>query len=130
VKLAPLAGRLSFESMGTIKALTGFLAILFVVVGCFEVAPPMMANYSFTDDLKNVSLMDSGNLQKTDEDVRNDVMRKVKEQNLPIEPKQVTVQRINTPGMSALYVAADYSVTISLPFYSFEMHFNPNSGNK
>ena len=116
--------------MGTIKALVGFLAILFVVVGCFEVAPPMMANYSFTDDLRNVSLMDSGNLQKTDEDVRNDVMRKVKEQNLPIEPKQVTVQRINTPGMSALYVAADYSVTISLPFYSFEMHFNPNSGNK
>jgi hypothetical protein len=116
--------------MGTIKALVGFLAILFVVVGCFEVAPPMMANYSFTDDLKNVSLMDSGNFQKTDEDVRIDVMRKVKEQNLPIEPKQVTVQRINTPGMSALYIAADYSVTISLPFYSFDMHFNPNSGNK
>ena len=116
--------------MGTIKALTGFLAILFVVVGCFEVAPPMMANYSFTDDLRNVALMDSGNFQKTDEDVRNDVMRKVKEQNLPIEPKQVTVQRINTPGMSAIYVAADYSVTISLPFYSFDMHFNPNSGNK
>ena len=116
--------------MGTIKALIGFLAILFVVVGCFEVAPPMMANYSFTDDLRNVALMDSGNFQKTDEDVRNDVMRKVKEQNLPIEPKQVTVQRINTPGMSAIYVAADYSVTISLPFYSFDMHFNPNSGNK
>jgi hypothetical protein len=38
----------------------------------------MMANYSFADDLKNVSLMDSGNFQKTDEDVRNDVMRKVK----------------------------------------------------
>jgi len=116
--------------MGTIKALVGFLAILFVVVGCFEVAPPMMANYSFTDDLRNVALMDSGNFQKTEEDVRNDVMRKVKEQNLPIEPKQVTVQRINTPGLSAVYVAADYSVTISLPFYSFDMHFNPNSGNK
>jgi hypothetical protein len=116
--------------MATIKALSGFLAIIFVVVACFEVAPPMMANYSFTDDLRNVALMDSGNFQKTEEDVRNDVMRKVKEQNLPIEPKQITVQRINTPGMSAIYVAADYSVTVSLPFYSFDMHFNPNSGNK
>ena len=116
--------------MATIKALGGFLAIHFVVVACFEVAPPMMANYSFTDDLRNVALMDSGNFQKTEEDVRNDVMRKVKEQNLPIEPKQITVQRINTPGMSAIYVAADYSVTVSLPFYSFDMHFNPNSGNK
>ena len=116
--------------MGTIKALLGFLAILLVVVSCFEVVPPMMANYSFQDDLRNVSLMDSGNFQKTDEDVRNDVMRKVKEQNLPIEPKQVTVQRINTPGMTALYIAADYSVTVNLPGYSFDMHFNPNSGNK
>ena len=116
--------------MGTIKALVGFLAILFVVVGCFEVAPPMMANYSFADDLRNVALMDGGNFQKTEEDVRNDVMRKVKEENLPIEPKQLTVQRINTPGMSALYIAADYSVTVNLPFYSFDMHFNPNSGNK
>jgi hypothetical protein len=116
--------------MGTIKALGGFLAILLVVVCCFEVVPPMMANYSFTDDLRNVALMDGGNFQKTDEDVRNDVMRKIKEHNLPIEPKQVTVQRINTPGVSAIYVAADYSVTVNLPFYSFDMHFNPNSGNK
>jgi hypothetical protein len=116
--------------MGTIKALMGFLVILFVVVGCFEVAPPMMANYSFSDDLRNVALMDGGNFAKTDEDVRNDVMRKVKEENLPITPKQVTVQRINTPGLSAIYVAADYSVTVNLPFYAFDMHFTPNSGNK
>jgi hypothetical protein len=116
--------------MGTLKAIGGFLAIILVVAACFEVAPPMMANYSFQDDLRSVSLMDGANFQKTDEDVRTDVMRKVKEQNLPIEPKQVTVQRINTPGMSALYIAADYSVTVSLPGYSFDMHFTPNSGNK
>ena len=116
--------------MATIKALSGFLAILFVVVACFEVAPPMMANYSFQDDLRNVALMDGGNFQKTEDDVRNDVMRRVKEENLPIQPKQLTVQRINTPGMSALYIAADYSVPINLPFYSFEMHFTPDTGNK
>ncbi len=116
--------------MGTIKLLVGFLAILLVVVAGFQIVPPMMANYSFTDDLRNVSLMDSGNFQKTEEDVRNDVMRRVKDQNLPIEPKQVTVQRINTPGLSALYIAADYSVTVNLPFYSFDMHFTPDSGNK
>jgi hypothetical protein len=116
--------------MGTLKALGGFLAIILVVVACFEVVPPLMANYSFQDDLRSVSLMDGASFQKTDDDVRTDVMRKVKDQNLPITAKQITVQRINTPGMSALYIAADYSVTVSLPFYSFDMHFNPNSGNK
>ncbi len=116
--------------MGTIKALLGFLAIILVVVACFEVAPPLMANYSFQDDLKNVSLMDSSNMQKTDEEVRTDVMRKVKEHDLPITPQQVMVQRINTPGISALYISADYSVPVSLPGYSFDMHFTPNTGNK
>lgn len=116
--------------MGIIKAIIGFLAIAAVVVGIFQIAPPMLANYSFSDDLKTVSLMDSANLQKTDEDVRNDVLRRAKEHDLPIEAKQITVQRINTPGLSAVYVAADYSVTINLPGYSFDMHFNPTSGNK
>jgi hypothetical protein len=116
--------------MGTIKAILGFLAIILVIVACFEIVPPLMANYSFQDDLRNVALVDGANFQKTEEDVRNDVARKAKDQNLPITTKQITVQRINTPGMSALYVAADYSVTVSLPGYSFDMHFNPNSGNK
>ena len=116
--------------MGIVKACIGFLAIAAVVVGLFQVATPMLANYSFADDLKTDAMMDSPNLQKTDDDVRNDVVRKAKEHDLPIEPKQITVQRINTPGLSAVYVAADYSVTINLPGYSFDMHFDPNSGNK
>jgi hypothetical protein len=116
--------------MGIIKACLGFLAIAAVVVGLFQVAPPMLANYSFSDDLKTVVMLDSGNQQKTDEDVRNDVLRKAKEHDLPIEAKQVTVQRINTPGLSVVYVAADYTVTVNLPGYAFDMHFNPSSGNK
>ena len=89
-----------------------------------------MANYSFQDDLRTVALMDSANFQKSDDEVRNDVMRRVKEHDLPIEPKQVIVQRINTPGMSAVFVAADYSVPVNLPGYSFDLHFTPDSGNK
>ena len=120
----------AFKAMGTIKLLLGLLAIGGVVLGVFQVAPPIMGNYSFQDDLKTIALMDGGNQQKTDEDVRNDVLRKAKEHELPIEPKQVTVQRLNTPGIAAVYVAADYAVTINLPGYSFDMHFTPNSGNK
>jgi hypothetical protein len=116
--------------MGIIKACLGFLAIAAVVVCLFQVAPPMLANYSFSDDLKTVAMMDSANLQKTDDEIRNDVIRKAKEHDLPIEAKQVTVQRINTPGLSAVYVAAEYTIPINLPGYSFDMHFEPTSGNK
>jgi hypothetical protein len=116
--------------MGIIKACIGFLAIAAVFLGVFQVAPPMLANYSFSDDLKTLANMDSANLQKTDEDVRTDVLRKAKEHDLPIEAKQITVQRLNSPGISAVYVSVDYSVTINIPGYPFDMHFNPNSGNK
>jgi hypothetical protein len=116
--------------MGIVKATLGFLAIAAVVVGLFQIAPPMMANYSFQDDLKTVAMMDVAAYQKTDDEIRNDVLRKAKERDLPIEPKQITVQRISTPGAPAVYVAADYSVTVNLPGYSFDMHFTPSSGNK
>ncbi len=104
--------------------------MILVVVALFQVAPPIMANFSFQDDLRQVAMMDGAAYQKTDDDVRNDVMRKVREHDLPIDPKQVTVQRISTPGLAAVYVAADYTVTVNLPGYSFDMHFNPSSGNK
>lgn len=90
----------------------------------------MMANYSFQDDLRTVALVDSGNMQKTEDDIRTDVLKKAREHDLPISAKQITVQRINSPGVSAVWVAADYSVPINLPGYSFDMHFNPDSGNK
>ena len=45
-------------------------------------------------------------------------------------PGSVTVQRIGTPGAPAVYVAADYSVPVSLPGYSFTLHFTPSSGNR
>src|ERR1700678_542431 len=116
--------------MGIIKAIIGFLVIVALFVGLFQVVPHMLANYSFSDDLKTVAMMDSSNLQKTDDDIRNDVMKKVREHDLRIEPNKISVQTINPPGLTAIYLAADYTVTVSLPGYSFDMHFNPTTGNK
>jgi hypothetical protein len=116
--------------MGTFKAVLGFVAVILVVIALFQVAPPIMANFSFQDDLRQVAMIAGGNPQKTDDDVRNDVLRKAKEHDLPISEKQVKVERILTPGLMAVYVSADYSVPINLPGYSFDMHFNPTSGNK
>jgi hypothetical protein len=125
-----LRQRARFGAMGTIKLLFGILAIIALVLALFQVAPVIMGNYSFQDDLRTIAMMDGTNQQKTEEDVRNDVLRKAKEHELPIEAKQVTVQRINTPGVATVYIVADYAVTINLPGYSFDMRFTPNSGNK
>jgi hypothetical protein len=116
--------------MGIVKACFGILVFAAVIIGLFQIVPPIMTNYSFSDDLKTVALMDGSNSQKSDDEVRNDVLKKARELDLPITAKQVSVQRISTPGLAAVWVGADYSVTINLPGYSFDMHFTPDSGSK
>lgn len=104
--------------------------IVGVVIAGFQIAPPLLTNYSFQDDLQNVAMVEGANTQKTNEDIRTDVLRKAKEHDLQLDPKQVTVQDISTPGVKSVFIAVDYSVPVNLPGYSFEMHFNPSSGNK
>jgi hypothetical protein len=58
------------------------------------------------------------------------VVKKAQEHQIALTPENVTVQRIGTPGALAVYVAADYTVPVTLPGYSFTMHFTPSSGNK
>ena len=115
--------------MGTVKAIAGFLVIIAVVVALFQVAPPEMNNYSFTDDLRTVALMGGVNPHTSDQELIDSVIKKAQEHGITLTPEQVTVQHIGTPGAPAVYVAAEYSVPVSLPGYSFTLHFTPSSVN-
>ncbi len=116
--------------MGTVKAIIGFLVIIGVIYCLFQVAPPVLANYSFQDDIKSVAMMGGSNPHTTDQELIDQVVKKALDHQITLAPEAVTVQRIGTPGSPAVYVAADYSVPVDLPGYSFTMHFNPSSGNK
>ena len=116
--------------MGTLKAIVGLLAIIGVIYSGLQVIPPELTNYSFQDDLREVAVTGSANPNKPEEEIRTMVINKAREHEISLTPNQVTVQRINTPGLSAVYIAADYSVPVSLPGYSFTLHFTPTSGNK
>jgi hypothetical protein len=116
--------------MGTVKATLGFLVIIACVYVGFEVVPPELTNYSFQDDLRTVAMMGGSNMHTTDQELIEAVVKKAQEHQIALTPENVTVQRIGTPGALAVYVAADYSVPVTLPGYSFTMHFTPSSGNK
>jgi hypothetical protein len=116
--------------MGTIKALFGFLAIVAAIYAGFQIIPPELSNFSFQDDLKNIAIMAGANPHQTDQEITDAVVRKAQDHQIVLTPEQVTVQRIGTPGAPAVFVAADYNVPVSLPGYSFTLHFNPSSGNK
>jgi len=107
--------------MGTIKAIIGFLAIIGLVYAGYQIIPPELTNYSFQDDLRQVAMTGGASPNKSDEDIRTMVLSKARDHQIALTGNQVTVQRINTPGLSAVYVAADYS---------FNLHFTPSSENK
>ena len=116
--------------MGTVKALVGFLVIIGVIYCAFQVIPPELTNYSFQDDLRNIAMTGGANPHTTDQELIDTIIRKAQEHQITLAPEQVTVQRIGSPGAPAVYVAADYSVPVNLPGYSFTLHFNPSSGNR
>jgi hypothetical protein len=116
--------------MGTIKAILGVLVVVGAIYAGFQIIPPELTNYSFQDDLRNVAMVGGGNPHLTDKDLTDAIMKKAQEHQIPLAPENVTVQRIGSPGAQAVYVAADYSVPVTLPGYSFSLHFTPSSGNK
>jgi hypothetical protein len=116
--------------MASFKAIFGVLVIVAMIYCGWQIVPPELANYSFQDDLRQVAMVGGANPHQTDQDLMNAVMKKAQEHEIALVPEQVTVQRIGSPGAPAVYVAADYSVPVTLPGYSFTLHFNPSSGNR
>jgi hypothetical protein len=89
-----------------------------------------LANYSFQDDLRQIAMVGGANPHQTDQQLLDDVLKKAQEHQITLAPEQVTVQRIGTPGSPAVFVAAEYTVPVTLPGYSLTLHFNPSSGNR
>jgi len=116
--------------MGTVKAILGILVIVACIYCLFQIVPPELSNYSFQDDLKSVAMMGGSNPHTTDQELVDQVVKKALDHQITLPPEAVTVQRIGTPGAPAVYVAAEYSVPVTLPGYSFTLHFTPSSGNK
>lgn len=116
--------------MGTLKAVLGVVVVVLVVYAGFQVIPVELTNYSFQDDLRTIAVTAGANPHTTDQTLLDSVMSKAQEHEITLTPEQIRVQRIGTPGAPAVYLAADYSVPVTLPGYSFTMHFTPSSGNK
>ncbi|HZQ97041.1 MAG TPA: hypothetical protein VFA67_18660 [Candidatus Sulfotelmatobacter sp.] len=116
--------------MGTAKALLGILVIVGMIYAAWQIVPPELANYSFQDDLRQIAMVGGANPHQTDQELVDSIMKKAQDHQIPLAPEQITVQRIGTPGAPAVYVAAEYSVPVVLPGYSFSLHFNPSSGNR
>ena len=114
--------------MGSIKLLAGFALIVGVFYGAWMLIPPYFANYEFEDQIKNTAV--SGTYTtKSDDELRDIILKEAKDLDIPVTKNQVRVSRIGSSNMG-LAIDVDYTVHVDLPGYPVDLHFHPSTQNK
>jgi hypothetical protein len=115
--------------MATLKLILG--VGIFVAMGLvgFKIIPPYFSNYEFEDSLKTEALQATYST-RSEEDVRDAVIKHARNFDIALTPKQVHVSRVGGFGQGTLAIDAEYSVPIELPGYSTTLEFHPSSKNK
>lgn len=97
----------------------------------WQVASSYLANYELQSDLKDIASQNGFriglNAPSTEEDLRNAVIEKAKEEGIQLEPQEVTVKRMQTEDTLLLDLAVDYNAPVGLPGLMFDLHFTAAS---
>jgi hypothetical protein len=115
--------------MGSIKAIVGVVLMVLVGIVCYALIPPYFSNYQFEDFIKNEA-MQSTYGTRTEEDIRDSVIKHARDYDIQLTSKQVRVTRTGSSGTGTLTIEAQYSIPVSLPGYSTTLEFHPSSSNK
>lgn len=117
--------------MRKVKVVVLVAVFAFALLTAWKVGASEIANIQFQEDLHDLSGQVGVRIGHytpwTDDQFRAAVLRKAKDEGIVLQPEQVTVQRSQSGANETMYLAADYDKTITLPGYSFVLHFNPSS---
>jgi hypothetical protein len=115
--------------MGTVKAIFGVAVMVAVAIVCIKLIPPYFSNYEFEDSIKNEALQSTYG-SRTEDDIRDTVIKHAREYDIPLTAKEVHVTRSGNSGTGTLSIDADYTVPVNFPFYTTTLEFHPSSKNK
>src|SRR5437879_2973936 len=110
--------------MGRIKTYLGFAVFIAGVYMGWMVIPVYMSNYQLQDSMKTIAKFSSvGN--RTDEWIRDEVMKEAKKYEVPITPEMVNIVH----GDSRIDISAKYTVVLDLVGgKQLTLDFAPSSG--
>jgi hypothetical protein len=115
--------------MGTMKLVLGFGVFLVLGLVGVKVIPPFFANYELEDAIKTEATQ-ATYTARTEDDIRESVIKQARGYDIALTPKQVHVQRIGGFGTGTLAIDAEYTVPVELPGYSTTLSFHPSTQNK
>jgi len=98
-----------------------FVGIAIIAVSIYlgiKVIPVLIDGYAFRDYLKEEARFAA--LRNKDDEVRERVLRKAREMELPVKPAQVSVSRAGT----FFEIKVKYDVPIETPVYTYDMAYD------
>jgi len=105
--------------------LTIAILVAMVVAGV-KIVPVYFAKYQFQDAIETESKFAlTGFPKKGVEDIKDDVLKKAQELDLPLQRDAIRV--IVTNG--SVDIGADYTVPVDLYVYKFSLDFHPHADN-
>ena len=115
--------------MATLKLVFGVGIFLALGLVGIKVVPPFFANYELEDAIKTEALQATYST-RTEEDIRDTIIKQAHSYDIALTPKQVHITRIGGYGSGSLTIGAEYSVPLELPGYATTLDFHPSSQNK
>ena len=92
----------------------------------FKVVPAYVDDYQFQDFIQQESRFAlAGYPKKSPDDIRNDVIKKARELDLPLKSEDIRI----SVSPTSVDVSADYSVTFDLSVYQWSHDFHHHADN-
>jgi len=116
------------------KKISLILTLILVVVAsnvAWQICAAELANVNFREDIRDLAAQAGTNIglvqKKSDDEIVLSVIGRAHNHGIELQPSQVTVRRTDSGERTTLYLAADYTASVKLPFFSVALHFTPSS---
>ena len=112
--------------MGKLKAVIGFgvIAVMFYVG--WNLIPPYFHDYTFRDDLDEIARRASYMAPKTDDELKDMVIKKAASDSVALREDQITIDRLP----DGLGITVRYKVHVDMLVHPMDLDFTTNSLNK
>lgn len=107
---------------GRFGTMIGLLVLALTIYLGFKVIPVMVRGYEFRDFLEEQARFAA--LRRDDDDVREAVIRKARELELPVQGKDIQLRRTS----NRFDISVRYTVPIETPVYTYDWVFDEKEG--
>ncbi len=112
--------------MDKLKAYLPMIILISGIYVGFKMLPPYFNNWNFSDFCENEARVDTYNT-KSEADIKRDVMKSARDNDIPVSEDMVIVQRIGSTGV---IISTKYTVHVDLPIRPIDLDFSINTQNK